>query len=297
VELGFDALNAARRHAEQRVDQAWSLTAHRLRSGPAVAPIDREPRFGIVTVNASTTRYLKLMLLTLAGQQGLELLTQVVVVDNGSRDGGRPFLRELARTVPCVALVEHRFFLNHARGMRAGERALDPAANLVLFCDPDVVWRNPETLLDLAGVMLAHDAAVAGEARRAYSDGPGASPDIQASFLTVRRDVLHRRDVRPPVNHGSPTLWMQGDAVRSGLPVAQFPSNHGGYVLHRGRTAVAATREFTPRRSYATASYRHAHYMGVPGGSAIWDEIEARHAHLLEPDAEPWLLEELAARL
>ena len=247
-------------------------------------------------MTASTTRYLKLMLLTLVEQRGLDGLTQVVVVDNGSRDGGRQFLGTLAREVPRVALVRHRSFLNHARGLRAGERALDPTANVVLFCDPDVVWRNAETLHDLTAAMLAHDAVVAGEAR-GRADAGQSNPDIQASFLAVRRDVLHRRDVRPPVNHGSPTRWLQGDVVRAGLPVVHFPSNHGGYVLHRGRTAVAATREFTPRRSYATARSRTAHFMQVPDGAAIWDAIETRHADLLTPEAEPVLIAMLAERL
>jgi hypothetical protein len=79
--------------------------------------------------------------------------------------------------------------------------------------------------------------------------------------------------------------------------VVQFPSNHGGYILHRGRTAVAATRDYTPRRSYATAATRSPHYMGVPDGAAIWAEIEQRHAGLLEPDAETRLLDVLGERL
>lgn len=297
MRLRPDTPNAVRRHAEQRVDQAWAVTAHRLRPGPTPPPVPGGPRVGIVSVNASTTRYLKLMLLTLARQDALDLVTEIVVVDHGSRDGGRPFLRRLARAVPRIRLVEHRWFLNHARGMRAGERVLDPSADVVLFCDPDVVWRNPAALGDLVGAMTDHDAAIAGEPRRAFSSQPRACPDVQASFLAVRRDVLHRRDIRPPVNHGSPTLWLQQDVVRAGLGVAAFPSNHGGYVLHRGRTAVAAAHEFAPRRSYATAPTRFPHYMGVPNGAEIWAEIEARFAHLLAPEAEPALLDALADRL
>jgi hypothetical protein len=290
-------MNAARRHVEQRFDQAWTLTTRRLAASRPVAPFDGEPRLGIVTVNASTTRYLKLMLLTLAEQQGLELLEQIVIVDNRSRDGGTAFLEELTERVPRVVLVRRRWFCSHARGMRVGERALDPAVNIVLYCDPDVVWRNSETLLDLAAAIVAHDAALAGEVRRAHSDDQDANPDIQASFLAVRRDALHQRDVRPPVNHGSPTLWLQQDVVRAGLPVVHFPSNHGGYVLHRGRSAVAASREFTPRRSYATATYREPHYMGVPDGATIWDAVETHYADLLTRDAEPQLVEELGRRL
>jgi hypothetical protein len=289
----LDRINAARRHAEQRLDQAWALSVARLKRHRRVAAFDGDPRLGIVTVNASTTRYLKLMLITLSEQEHLvDLVSQIVVVDNDSRDGGLRFLRELAARIGRIRLVELRMFRNHARGMRAGVRALTPDANLVLFCDPDVVWRNPETLLDLAAVMSVHGVGIAGVPR-----GGDANPNIQASFLAVRRDLLDRHDVRPPVNHGSPLLWLQADVVKAGLTVMQFPSNHGGYILHRGRTAVAATREYTPGRSYATAATRFPHYMGVPDGAAIWAEIEARHAALLEPDAEPELLDRLASSL
>ena len=290
---GLDRLNAARRHTEQRLDQAWALTAARMTPSGRVPRFDGDPRFGIVTVNASTTRYVKLMLLTLSEQAHVaDLVREIVIVDNDSRDQGLRFLRELSQRVESIRLVELRAFKNHARGMRAGVRALTPDANLVLFCDPDVVWRNPETLLDIAAVMVVHGAGIAGEAR-----GGDANPNIQASFLAVRRDVLDRRDIRPPVNHGSPLLWLQGDVVKAGLTVMQFPSNYGGYILHRGRTAVAATREFTPNRSYATAATRIPHYMGVPDGERIWAEIETRHAALLEPSAEPRLVEVLADRL
>jgi hypothetical protein len=289
----LDRLNAARRRTEQRLDQAWALTAARVKRQGRVPPFDGDPRIAIVTVNASTTRYVKLMLLTLSEQHHLDgLMREIVIVDNRSRDGGLPFLRALATRVECVRLVEVHTFANHGRGMRAGVRALTSDANVVLFCDPDMVWRNPETLLDLAAVITAHDAAVAGEPR-----GNGRNPDIQASFLAVRRDVLDRRDVRPPVNHGSPLFWLQEDVVQAELTVVQFPSNHGAYILHRGRTAVAATREYRPRRSYATAATRFPHFMGVPDGALIWDEIEARHAALLDGEAELELVELLATRI
>ena len=55
--------------------------------------------------------------------------------------------------------------------LRAGARALTSDANVVLFCDPDVVWRNPETLLDLASVIVAHDAALSTTTLSDYSTG------------------------------------------------------------------------------------------------------------------------------
>jgi hypothetical protein len=194
-----------------------------------------------------------------------------------------------------------RLFLNHARGMRSCLRTLDrveagdpwiPPANLLLFCDPDVVFVNPATLLDLGAAVVEDDAAFVGELRRAPPD-----LDAQASFFVVRRDVYARPDVVPLVNHGSPALWMQRSIWRAGLPVVDFPGNHGGYILHRGRSAVAAAHEFFPRHSYATADARHPHFMRVRDGPRVWAQIEERHAELLRPEAKTRLLAFLAERL
>ncbi|MCU0943712.1 MAG: hypothetical protein MUE35_14365, partial [Hydrogenophaga sp.] len=61
-----------RRRLEQLGDQAAALGHRAVFGAPAVPAFDGEPRLAIVTVNYSTTRWLKLMLLTLSGQRALE---------------------------------------------------------------------------------------------------------------------------------------------------------------------------------------------------------------------------------
>jgi hypothetical protein len=266
-----------------------------------VVPFDGDPRLALITVNFSTTRYLKLMLCTLAEQSELWFVQRILIVDNHSRDGGAPFLRALAACAPRVHVVERRHFLSHAAGMRAGLRSLgrlehglspDERAGLIVFCDPDVVFRKESTLLDLSATVIRNGAAFAGEARGASSSG---HPDVQASFFAVRRDALARRDVQPLVNHGSPAYAMQATLLHAGLRIVDFPSNHGGYVLHRGRTAVAAATTYRTG-PYAGVANRQAHFMGVTDGARIWVGIEERWAPLLTPDAEPALLDHLVKR-
>jgi hypothetical protein len=294
-------MQTLRRHIEELVDQMGAISYHRFGPRQRVAPFDGDPRLALITVNFSTTRFLKLMLCTLGDQSELWFLQHVVIVDNHSRDGGIPFLQALAASVPRVHLVERHHFLNHAAGMRAGIRALGPIerrlppaqhAEMLVFCDPDVVFRNGSTLLDLSAAMVRHNAAFAGEARL----GPGSGhPDVQASFFAVRRDSLARRDVQPLVNHGSPAYRMQASLLRAGLTIVDFPSNHGGYVLHRGRTAVAAATAYGVG-PYAGVANRQPHFMGVAGGSRIWTDIEERWAPLLDPDSEHALLDHLVKR-
>jgi hypothetical protein len=297
-----DALGAFRRAVGSAIDSVWAPAVKRCSRAPrAIHDAEAEPRLALITVNFSTTRYLKLMLTTLVEQAGLDLVHRVVVVDNGSRDGGRDFLRALAACAPRVTLVERRHFLTHAHGMRSGARALraverdlppSERANYLLFCDPDVIWRNPDALLDLVGATIAHDATLAGEIRH----GVNPMPDIQASLFLVRRDVYDDPSIPPLVVHGSPAYQLQRAIFDRGDPVVDFPTNRGGYALHRGRTGVAAAAAHRGH-AYARATARWPHYMGLSDGAVVWATVEARHAPLLEPAGEAALLDLLSARL
>ena len=95
-------------------------------------PFDGAPRFALITVNYSTTRYLKLMLLTLAAQSSLKLLKRIILVDNGSRDGGSSFLRELAERINITSVVHNRWFLTMRAA--AGHELRDSFGNQTLAC-------------------------------------------------------------------------------------------------------------------------------------------------------------------
>jgi len=156
-----------------------------------------------------------------------------------------------------------------------------------------VLFLRPDTLRSLASVFQDSQVSHAGELRTHLRP----LPEAQASFLAVRRDWAARRDISPWVNHGSPAWWMQRDLIRSGGKAAHFPSNQQGHILHRGRSAVAATRTFDPTHPYATARRRDAHYMGRPDGAATWAAIEESLADWLEQSREKELVGYLAERL
>ena len=288
------------------VDLARTTVQQHVRTRKYVAPPgDVEPlhevRFALLLVNFSTTRYLKLLLATLSEQSAPELVRHLLLVDNGSRDGGPDFIERVRQHVPRVTTVERRFRLHHAVGMRAAVAALDDAergldddlrSNVLMFCDTDVVFRSPDALRDLATCFTEHGAALAGEIRHAYEHS-----DIQASFFAVRRDVYDRPDIWPPVHDGAPAYRLQRGIWDAGLPVVDFPSNAGGHILHRGRTGVAAAATFHPFHPYATVTQNSPHFMGVADGARIWTEIERRHAALLEADGEDELMAGLAAAM
>lgn len=292
-----DGWNSLRRRGAMWADRRWAGSQRRRKPTREVA-FDGDPRLAIVTVNFSTTREMKSMLLTLSEQDELDMVQHVIIVDNGSRDGGLPFLRALAQRVPRVHLVERRHWLHHGPALRAGVYELDRVdageqhpANVLLFCDPDVVFLQPEALVAVAGSFTAHDAALVGEVR------PGrAGPDIQASFIALRRDVYSRPDIAPISHDGSPAYRQQRTIAAAGLTVVDLPANRNGLILHKGRAGVAAARAYRRGHAYATVPNNEPHFMGVPDGETTWAAVEERHAGVLDVEREAELLDVLAAR-
>ena len=284
-----------RRRLEQLIDQMATVGHRAVFPSAPVPPFDGVPRLAIVTVNFSTTRWLKLMLLTLAEQDALHKVTDIVVVDNDSRDGGAAFVKKLAQCIGRVRVVENRHFLSHARGMRLGIGQLNVCgsnANVILALDTDVVFLRPDTLSSTL-THFAQGASLVGEMR----DWVYEEREAQASFLAFRRDVYARRETAPWVNHGAPSYWMQKSIRRAGHRVVDFQTYQAGYALHRGRAGVRAAERFRPFSSYASVRDHDPHFMGVPGGPEIWQRVEDRWRGYLEPEAEQTLLDLLSNRL
>ncbi|MFA6302811.1 MAG: hypothetical protein WC627_06730 [Legionella sp.] len=286
-----------RRRCLERTDQALALCVRRLQPAYTTAPFDNNPRFALLTVNFSTTRYLKLMLLTLAKQNQLDQLTNLIICDNASIDDAQPFLDALDSQVAKIQVIRNRYFLSHARGMRMALKALrnadknkPQAANIVLFCDTDVIFLNPATLQDIGSAFVMDNAGFVGELRNNLFP----YPEAQASFLAVRRDWVYRKDIAPWVHHGSPAYWLQRSIWRQGGKGLNFPSNKEAYILHRGRAGVKAAARYRPLNSYASVPNNNPHFMGVPNGKKIWDEVEAHYSHLLDQADYSPIIDELA---
>lgn len=242
------------------------------------------------------------MLLTLCEQHSLQSINRIIIVDNHSKDGGVSFLKRLNAAVNNVHLVENHIMCTHARGLRKGVAFLEKLekyeksaekSNLLLVCDTDIIFRNGDTLSELAATFVSKDTAFAGELR--YGLYP--YPEAQASFVAVRRDCYSRRDVAPFVHHGAPAYWMQRSLWKAGLHLENFPSNQGGYILHRGRSGVAAAHKHYPMSAFATVSNKDPHYMGVEYGEKIWQTTEQNYSGLLHEDKEDKLIEYLSHKL
>ena len=166
-----DRFGSIRRRCEENLDQVITLLRWKIITKSKACYFDGIPRIALITVNFSTTRYLKLMLLTLCEQAGLSMIYRIIIVDNDSRDGGQIFLRNLAKNIGCIELIENNYFTSHARGLRIGFSNLEKIeadctqekTNLLLFCDTDIIFLNPKTLLDITNSLIESNAALAGE--------------------------------------------------------------------------------------------------------------------------------------
>ena len=286
-----EIVNRLRRRGAQLFDQA-RVGVGRLRGEKRLdVPWDGAPRIALLCVNFHTTDYLKLMLLSLARQAHLELLQRVIIVDNGSAPGDAVFLQALADPGSRITVVRNRKHRCQAGGMRRGRAELDRLdrdqpeavrANLLLFCDPDVLFLRRDALQAVAACFGDPGVSHAGEMRTHLRP----LPEAQASFLAVRRDWAAKPSVSPWVNHGSPAWWLQRDLQRQGGKGCHFLANADGYILHRGRSAVAATKTAEPGHAYATAANAAPHFMGVPGGARVWEEQSATYDDWLAPGKE-----------
>jgi hypothetical protein len=284
-------VNRLRRRGAQLLDQA-RVRVGRLRGKERLdVPWDGTPRFALLCVNFHTTDYLRLMLLSLCRQAHLDLLRQVIIVDNGSAPGDAGFFEALETSDSRITVVRNRKHRSHAGGMRRGLAVLDRLdreqpeamrANLLLFCDPDVLFLRRDVLQAVAACFKDSTVSHAGEMRTHLRP----LPEAQASFLAVRRDWAAKPSVSPWVNHGSPAWWLQRDLQRQGGKGRHFPANAEGYILHRGRSAVAAAKTAEPGHPYATAANASPHFMGIPGGAQVWKDQSATYADWLAPGRE-----------
>lgn len=172
-------------------------------------------------------------------------LAEVVVVDNGSRDG----TAGIAAALGARVVAEPR--RGYGAACLAGIAALSPDVDTVLFMDADAA-DDPEDIPALLAPILAGEAALVVGSRVAQA-APGALTQQQrfgnalacglmrgvwggrftdlGPFRAIRREALERLAMQD-MTWGW-TVEMQVRALRLGLPVAEVP------VRYRRRIGVS----------------------------------------------------------
>jgi glycosyltransferase involved in cell wall biosynthesis len=193
---------------------------------------------------------------------------EIVIVDNGSRDGSAELLAEAGQAGVCVLLAndvnrQHGPGLNQGISWLASRPGPKPAWIWIL--DSDVVAARPD--------VLSAALAVADRGRAALVGEPQWDPWHQVERLGVHSLLLDpaqvwRPGIGPFTDGGDPAFDLLSSAARSGLRTAAFPFTAEGHVIHRGRGSLAAVFAAADRTHplYNWAAGHHdPHFGEVPG--------------------------------
>ena len=231
------------------------------------APGASRERVAVVSVSYNTrelTGFLLWSLHRIVNWPGLE----IVIVDNGSRDGSAELLAEAGRAGVC-ALLANDVNRQHGPGLNQGISWLasrpGPLPAWIWILDSDVIAARPGVLAAALAAAEDEGAALTGE--------PQWDPWHQVERFGLYSLLLDpaqvwRPGIGPFTDGGDPSFDLLSSAERSGLRPAAFPFTAEGHVIHRGRGSLAAVFAAGDRSHplYDWAIGHHdPHFGEVPG--------------------------------
>jgi glycosyltransferase involved in cell wall biosynthesis len=193
---------------------------------------------------------------------------EIVVVDNGSRDGSAQLLAEAGRGGVCTLLANHGN-RHHGPGLNQGISYLasrpGPRPAWIWILDSDVVAAQPDALSAALAVARDHSAALVGEPQW----DPWHQVDRFGLYsLLMDPAVAWQQQAGSFTDGGDPAFDLLASAARLGIPMAPFPFTAAGHVIHRGRGSLAAVYAAGDHShpDYEWAAGHHApHFAEVPG--------------------------------
>jgi glycosyltransferase involved in cell wall biosynthesis len=198
---------------------------------------------------------------------------EIVIVDNGSRDGSAQLLAEAARAGVC-ALLPNDANRHHGPGLNQGISWLasrpGPLPEWIWILDSDAVAARPNVLAD---ALASGSAALVGEPQW---DRWHQTERFELYSLLVDPAQVWRPEIGAFADGGDPSFDLLTSAARLGLGQVTFPFSGDGYVIHRGRGSLAAVlaagEDSHPLYQWA-ADHHVPHFGNVPGAAQHYEAL------------------------
>lgn len=208
-------------------------------------------------------------------------LRSVVVVDNGSADGSVELLRAAAEAGLCELILNphnrhHGPALSQAIShlAQAQQTQTGPQPWLWLL-DSDCVVARSDAASAAIAVATEQNAALVGEA---FWNRWNNRNQFAGFSLLLDPAQVWRAVVGGIPDGGDPIGEFEQACVADGVPRVSFPFTREGYLIHRGRSTLAAVRERAEVENphYEWAQTHHAaHFQEAPNAEARYAELVA----------------------
>jgi glycosyltransferase involved in cell wall biosynthesis len=241
---------------------------------PAESGADRDD-VAVVTVSYNTRELTAFLLWSLHRIVNWPYL-EIVVVDNGSRDGSAELLAEATQAGVCTLLANH-VNRHHGPGLNQGISWLasrpGPLPAWIWILDSDVVAARPDALAAALAVARARCAALVGEPQW---DRWHQAERFGLYSLLMDPALVWQQPAGSFTDGGDPSFDLLTSAARLGIRVAAFPFTAGGHVIHRGRGSLAsvyAAGERTHPLYEWAAGHHDPHFGEVAGADQRYDAL------------------------
>lgn len=197
----------------------------------------------IVTVNYNTCPLTIQLIWSIYHNLKAGGFATLLVVDNNSSDGSQQYLRSLARE-HLIEYIENKENLYHGPALNQTFDYLskmqreDGIDNIgaIWVLDSDCVVIHPRTLVNATEAMNQTHAALVGQkAVDRWNEGTFGLHSLLIDPAQVWRDPIS-----PFEEYGQPSLYLQESCMKAGLTLSPFNFTSEDYVIHLGRSTLAA---------------------------------------------------------
>lgn len=244
-------------------------------------PAQSEAAAGVViaTVNYNTKELIAQLLWSVYRFLG-DTVQSVVIVDNGSTDGSVELLQEVAAAGLCELIINrqnrhHGPALSQALSHLA-QRQQSPLNGhpWIWLLDSDCLLARADTATAAIDAANAANAALVGEA---YWNRWNDRYQFSGFSLLLDPAQAWRAEIGPIPDGGDPIGEFEQACRAHGVPGLSFPFTQDGYLIHLGRSTLAAVRQ---RAETANPLYEWALDHHEPHFQEV-TEAQSRHAVLV----------------